>query len=91
MNFFLAFAIIISMALGGNVSASEKEKNKTSSGGLKVKDYKKSTMGGDKKTSDSGGTQLTPEQLKLLQDSIKKGEKYLEERNKFLEELENEN
>lgn len=91
MKFFLAFAIIVSMSLASHSSASEKEKNKTTSGGLKIKDYKKSMMGGDKKSSDSRDPQLTPEQLKLLQDSMKKGEKYLEERNKFLEELENEN
>ncbi|MCO4792549.1 MAG: hypothetical protein KC493_02460 [Bacteriovoracaceae bacterium] len=72
----------------------EKEKKKPSGGGLKVKDYDNSSMGvsntSSSSTNNSNNQQITPEQMKLLQDSMKKGKKYLEERNEYLKELENE-
>jgi hypothetical protein len=63
----------------------------SSSGGLKVKDYEDSSMGqSNTSSSPSSNQQISPEDMKKLQDAMKKGKKYLEERNKYLEELENE-
>lgn len=73
----------------------EDEKNKSnsssSSGGLKVKDYGNSSMGQTNTSSSTNSNQqISPEQMKKLQDAMKNGKKYLEERNEFLQELENE-
>jgi hypothetical protein len=61
-------------------------KNKSNSG-LKVKDYRNEKM----TTSNSGSTgQISPEDQKKLEEALKRGKKYLEERNKYLEELDDE-
>jgi hypothetical protein len=69
----------------------KKKSNSSSSGGLKVKDYGNSSMGQTNTTSSTNSNQqISPEQMKKLQDAMKNGKKYLEERNEFLQELENE-
>lgn len=70
----------------------KKQQNSGSySGGLKVKDYGNSSMGQSNTSSSSNNNQqISPQDMKKLQDAMKKGKKYLEERNKYLEELENE-
>jgi hypothetical protein len=55
--------------------------------GLKVKDYKNSEI---KTTATDTEQKISPEDQKKLEDALKKGKKYIEERNKYLEELENE-
>lgn len=56
---------------------------------LMVEDYQNKAID-SKQGSGMKKGELTPEQQKLLQESLKKGKKYLQERKKFLEELDNE-
>lgn len=79
-------------ALKSQLAAMEKVQNKNKSGGLKVKDMNNQKIDNSRSPASSGESapQLSPAQMKQLQDSLKKGQEYLEERNQYLEELMNE-
>ncbi|MBT7610023.1 MAG: hypothetical protein HN576_09720 [Bacteriovoracaceae bacterium] len=75
-------------ALKAQIQVLQKNQAKEkSSSGLKVKDYKNEKM---KSTSSESTEKISAEDQKKLEEALKKGKKYLEERNKYLEELENE-
>ncbi len=87
-KFFLLLSFVFMNGLVLNKSFAE---GSSSPGqGLKVKDYKNAQMNSSSSSSSSSSQGITPEQQKKLEEALEKGKKYLEERNKYLKELENE-